>query len=133
MGDPETEVVIPRLKNDFLELLVAASKQQLDKIKIEEDERFACTVMAVSGGYPGDYEKGYVIHDIDKADSEDSILFHAGTAEKDGNVVTNGGRVFCITSFANSISEAVEKSRAQMENVSFTGMYYRTDIGFEFE
>jgi phosphoribosylamine--glycine ligase len=133
MGDPETEVVIPRLKNDFLELLVAASKQQLDKIKITEDERFACTVMAVSGGYPGDYEKGYVIHGLDEVNTTDSILFHAGTALKDNKVVTNGGRVFCITSFGNSISEAVEKSRAQMENVSYTGMYFRTDIGFEFE
>jgi phosphoribosylamine--glycine ligase len=133
MGDPETEVVIPRLKNDFLELLVAASKQQLDKIKITEDERFACTVMAVSGGYPGEYEKGYVIHGLDEVNTTDSILFHAGTALKDDKVVTNGGRVFCITSFGNSISEAVEKSRAQMENISFTGIYFRTDIGFEFE
>lgn len=133
MGDPETEVVIPRLKNDFLELLVAASKQQLDKIKITEDERFACTVMAVSGGYPGEYEKGYIIHGLDEVNTTDSILFHAGTALKDNKVVTNGGRVFCITSFGNSISEAVEKSRAQMENVAFTGMYFRTDIGYEFE
>jgi phosphoribosylamine--glycine ligase len=89
--------------------------------------------MAVSGGYPGDYEKGYVIHGLDEVNTTDSILFHAGTALKDNKVVTNGGRVFCITSFGNSISEAVEKSRAQMENVSYTGMYFRTDIGFEFE
>src|SRR6187431_1508052 len=104
MGDPETEVVIPRLKNDFLEMLVAASRQELHKIKIEEDQRFACTVMAVSGGYPGDYEK----------------------------TITNGGRVLCITSFGNSIFEAVETSKEALQNISFTGMSYRRDIGYEF-
>jgi len=133
MGDPETEVVIPRLKNDFLEMLVAATKQELDKIKIEEDDRFACTVMAVSGGYPGDYEKGYVIHGLDKVDRAESILFHAGTVTKDGKPVTNGGRVFCITSFGDSIFEAVEKSKEELLNVSFTGMSFRRDIGYEFE
>ena len=133
MGDPETEVVIPRLKNDFLEMLVAAAKQELNKIKIEEDDRFACTVMAVSGGYPGDYEKGYVIHGLDKVDTAESILFHAGTITKDGKVVTNGGRVLCITSFGNSIFEAVEKSKEELQNITFTGMSYRRDIGYEFE
>jgi phosphoribosylamine---glycine ligase len=133
MGDPETEVVIPRLKNDFLEMLVAATKQELNKIKIEEDDRFACTVMAVSGGYPGEYEKGYVIHGFDKVDTAESILFHAGTKTKDGNAVTNGGRVFCITSFGDSIFEAVEKSKEELLNVSFTGMSFRRDIGYEFE
>ncbi|HEU5164081.1 MAG TPA: phosphoribosylamine--glycine ligase [Chitinophagaceae bacterium] len=133
MGDPETEVVIPRLKNDFLKMLVAATKQELNKIKIEEDDRFACTVMAVSGGYPGDYEKGYVIHGLDRVDTAESILFHAGTTTKDGNAVTNGGRVLCITSFGNSIFEAVEKSKEELQNISFTGMSYRRDIGYEFE
>lgn len=133
MGDPETEVVIPRLKNDFLEMLVAATKQELDKIKIEEDDRFACTVMAVSGGYPGDYEKGYVIHGLDKVDTSESILFHAGTIMKDGNPVTNGGRVLCITSFGDSIFEAVEKSKEELRNIAFTGMSFRRDIGYEFE
>ena len=132
MGDPETEVVIPRLKNDFLELLVAATKQELDKIKIEEDQRFACTVMAVSGGYPGDYEKGYTIHGLDEIGKE-SILFHAGTTTKDDKVITNGGRVLCITSFANSVFEAAEKSKEELQNISFTGMSYRRDIGYEFE
>ena len=132
MGDPETEVVLPRLKNDFLEMLVAASRQELHKLKIEEDERFACTVMAVSGGYPGEYEKGYVIHGIDKVNKE-SILFHSGTTIKDDKVVTNGGRVFCITSYGNSILEAVETSKEELQNISFTGMAYRRDIGYEFE
>ena len=133
MGDPETEVVIPRLKNDFLEMLVAASRQELHKIKIEEDQRFACTVMAVSGGYPGEYEKGYIIHGIDKIDTTESILFHAGTATQDEKIITNGGRVLCITSFGNSIFEAVETSKEALQNISFTGMSYRRDIGYEFE
>jgi phosphoribosylamine--glycine ligase len=125
--------VIPRLKNDFLEMLVAASRQELHKIKIEEDQRFACTVMAVSGGYPGDYEKGYIIHGIDKVDTTESILFHAGTATQDEKIITNGGRVLCITSFGNSIFEAVETSKEALQNISFTGMSYRRDIGYEFE
>ena len=133
MGDPETEVVIPRLKNDFLEMLVAATKQELNKIKIDEDDRFACTVMAVSGGYPADYEKGYVIHGLDEVDTAESILFHAGTITTEGKAVTNGGRVLCITSFGNSIFEAVEKSKEELQNISFTGMFYRRDIGYEFE
>ena len=133
MGDPETEVVIPRLKNDFLAMLVAATKQELNKVKIEEDDRFACTVMAVSGGYPGDYEKGYVIHGLDKVNGEESILFHAGTITKDENAVTNGGRVLCVTSFGDSIIEAVEKSKEELQKISFTGMSYRRDIGYEFE
>jgi phosphoribosylamine--glycine ligase len=132
MGDPETEVVIPRLKNDFLEMLVAAAKQELNKIKIVEDQRFACTVMAVSGGYPGDYEKGYVIKGLDKINKQ-SILFHAGTTIKDSKVLTNGGRVLCITSFGNSIFEAVENSKEELQNISYTGMSYRRDIGYEFE
>ena len=133
MGDPETEVVIPRLKNDFLEMLVAATRQELNKVKIQEDDRFACTVMAVSGGYPGDYEKGYTIHGLNDIDAAESILFHAGTSMKDGKVITNGGRVLCITSFGNSIFEAVEKSKEELQNISFTGMSYRRDIGYEFE
>jgi phosphoribosylamine--glycine ligase len=133
MGDPETEVVIPRLKNDFLEMLVAATKQELNKIKIVEDERFACTVMAVSGGYPGDYVKGYAIHGLDKVKTTDSILFHAGTTKQDGEVVTNGGRVFCITSYGADISQAVTRSIIELEKVSFTGISYRSDIGYEFE
>ncbi len=133
MGDPETEVVMPRLKNDFVELLSAAANQELDKIKIEEDPRYACTVVAVSGGYPGDYEKGYNISGLDTVMGEDSILFHAGSIIDDGKVVTNGGRVLCITSYGDSVTEAVEKSMKELENISFTGMSYRSDIGFEFQ
>jgi len=132
MGDPETEVVMPRLKNDFVELLTAAANRELDKIKIEEDPRFACTVVAVSGGYPGEYEKGYTISGLNTAIGQDSILFHAGTVEKEGEIVTAGGRVLCITSYGHTVKEAVEKSLYELENISFTGMSYRSDIGFEF-
>jgi phosphoribosylamine--glycine ligase len=132
MGDPETEVVMPRLKNDFVELLTAAANRELDKIKIEEDPRFACTVVAVSGGYPGEYEKGYTISGLNTAIGQDSILFHAGTVEKEGEIVTAGGRVLCITSYGHTVKEAVEKSIYELENISFTGMSYRSDIGFEF-
>lgn len=133
MGDPETEVVIPRLKNDLVELLTAASNQQLDSIKIETDPRTVCTVVAVSGGYPGDYKKGYEIKGIEDINPADSILFQMGTVSKDDTVITNGGRVFCITSYGQSIFDAVEISKEEMQKVSFTGMEFRSDIGYEFE
>jgi phosphoribosylamine--glycine ligase len=132
MGDPETEVVIPRLKNDFLKLLVAAANQELDKITIEELPGYACAVVAVSGGYPGDYKKGYTITGLENKIDEKSILFHAGTTVQNEKVVTNGGRVFCMTSYGNEISDAVEKSLMELENISYAGMSCRSDIGFEF-
>lgn len=132
MGDPETEVVIPRLKNDIIELLNAVTNQQLDKVIIETDARTVCTVVAVSGGYPGDYKKGYEIKGLDKVNPDDSHLFHMGTVIKDGKVVTNGGRVFCLTSFGRSVFDAVEISKEELEKISFTGMEYRRDIGYEF-
>ena len=133
MGDPETEVVMPRLKNDFAELLVAATQQKLDKIKIVEDERYACTVVAVSGGYPGEYVKGHPIQGLEKIGSADSILFHAGTTNKDDKVVTNGGRVLCVTSYGNDVAQAVTRSIIELEKISYTGISYRSDIGYEFE
>ena len=132
MGDPETEVVIPRLNNDLVELLSAATRQELDKITIEEDPRYACTVVAVSGGYPGEYVKGYVIHGLEEINPENSILFHAGTITKDNQVITNGGRVLCVTSFGESVSDSVERSLNELENITFTGKSYRNDIGYEF-
>ena len=133
MGDPETEVVIPRLKNDLVELLDAVSNQELDKVKIETDPRTVCTVVAGSGGYPGDYTKGLEINGLGDINPEDSMLFHMGTTIKDGKVVTNGGRVFCITSYGRSIFDAVEISKEEMQKVTFKGMAYRNDIGYEFE
>ena len=133
MGDPETEVVLPRLKNDFAELLHATANQGLDKIKIEVDSRFACAVVAVSGGYPGDYEKGHAISGLEDVKTTTGILFHAGTKIKDDQIVTNGGRVLCMTSFGQSPELAAQRSLFELEKVSFTGMSYRSDIGYEFE
>ncbi len=132
MGDPETEVVIPRLKTDLVELLVKTANGQLASVQIETDERAACTVMAVSGGYPGDFEKGFFIDGLENELPADSLVFHSGTAVVDNEVVTTGGRVLCVTSFGKEISEAVNKSKEVLENIYFDGMYYRTDIGYEF-
>lgn len=133
MGDPETEVVMPRLKNDFVELLVIASKQNLDKVIIETDPRTVCTIVAASGGYPGEFKKGYEIKGLNDINPSDSILFHMGTAMDNGRVVTNGGRVFCITSYGRSVFDAIEISKEEMQKVSFAGMMFRKDIGYEFE
>lgn len=133
MGDPETEVVMPRLENDLVGLFVATAKQELDTIKIAIDKRCAATVMAVSGGYPGHYEKGFAISGLDQPLQEDSLLFHAGTTEQDGEVVTSGGRVLCVTSYAQNIKDAVAKSKESLKKISYEGMYFRRDIGYEFD
>jgi len=131
MGDPETEVVMPRLKNDLVELFEAMHQGQLQNITIETDNRACCTVVAVSGGYPGNYEKGKQI-DFGNTDTSNSIIFHAGTQQQDGAVVTSGGRVLAVTSYGNTISEAVQRSKQVLEATHFDGMYYRKDIGYEF-
>ncbi|MBK6378635.1 MAG: phosphoribosylamine--glycine ligase [Chitinophagaceae bacterium] len=133
MGDPETEVVIPRIKNDLVELLVATTTQKLHEIIIETDERAVATVVAVSGGYPGDYEKGKAILGLDTPALENTIVFHSGTKKEDDDIVTNGGRVLAVTSFGENITEAVEQSNYMLEQLHFEGMYYRTDIGYEFK
>lgn len=127
MGDPETESVMPRLKTDIVELFQGVWNGDLDKYSIEQDPRAAVCVMLVSGGYPQDYKKGYPIQGTD--DLGDSILFHSGTAMKDGQLVTNGGRVLAITSYGTDKEEALKKSMAAAEKVSFTDKYYRRDIG----
>ena len=132
MGDPETEVVVPRLKNDLVELFVAVTEQKLHEITIEKDERAATTIMAVSGGYPGSYEKGFEITGLNKKYSADSMIFHAGTKLEGNKVLTNGGRVLCVTSFADAIDEAIDKSKEVLNEIDFEGMYYRKDIGYEF-
>ncbi|MGZ5286079.1 MAG: phosphoribosylamine--glycine ligase, partial [Flavisolibacter sp.] len=131
MGDPETEVVIPRVKNDLVQLLVATAKQQLDKVSLEMDPRCATTIVAVSGGYPNDYKKGYTITGLNQ-ELSDAWLFHAGTKLKDGNVITNGGRVICATALAGDLDEAINRSRDMVEQVEFEDKYFRRDIGFEF-
>ena len=129
MGDPETEVVIPRLKSDLVELFKALSAQELDKVSFDIDERTAATVMLVSGGYPEDYEKGKEITGLDKV--EGSIAFHAGTKLEDGKVLSNGGRVIAVTSYGADYKEAIKKSYQNIDVLHFDKMYYRKDIGFD--
>ena len=133
LGDPETEVVIPRIKNDLVEILLATAEQRLNEITIETDERAVATVMAVSGGYPGDYVKGKVIIGLQEPVLENSIIFHSGTKQEGNDIVTNGGRVLAVTSYGENITQAVEQSNYMLEQLNFEGMYYRTDIGFEFK
>jgi phosphoribosylamine---glycine ligase len=129
MGDPETEVVIPRLKSDLVALFSAVANQQLEDFPLEIDARSATTIMVVSGGYPEDYEKGKVITGLE--DIEDSIVFHAGTTEKNGAIVTNGGRVIAMTSYGENFDEAIKKSYQNIAKLHFDKMYYRKDIGFD--
>lgn len=129
MGDPETEVVLPRLKNDLVEIFQAIANQTLDKIDIKIDERAATTIMLVSGGYPEAYEKGNEIVGVDSI--TDSIAFHAGAKIDNGKIVTSGGRVMAITSYGNSYQEAIKKSYQSIEKLYFDKMYYRKDIGFD--
>ncbi len=129
MGDPETEVVIPRIKTDLVELFEAVSDQCLDKVNLTVDERTACTVMLVSDGYPGNYEKGRQISGLDKV--QESVVFHAGTKTESGEVLTNGGRVLAITSYGENMDEALEQSYANADVVNYEGKYFRTDIGFD--
>ena len=131
MGDPETEVVIPRIKSDLVTLLKAAAEGQLKDMTIETDSRFATTVVAVSGGYPNDYNKGIPVHGLASGDS-DSVLFHMGTKEDGGSIVTNGGRVICATALAADFREAIQRSNFLIQQVKFDGKYYRKDIGYEF-
>lgn len=127
MGDPETEVVIPRLKNDLVALMQSCARGQLSRTRIRTDARTAVTVMLVSGGYPGDYEKGKTIEGLEN--TKGSIVLHAGTAAKDGTVVTNGGRVIAVTSFGKDIPSALRKSYRNAGKIQFEGKYLRRDIG----
>jgi phosphoribosylamine--glycine ligase len=131
MGDPETEVVIPRLQNDLLELFKAVEAGTLGAQAIQEDPRAAATVMLVSKGYPEDYEKGKAISGIPQQ-SAGQLVFQAGTRQNGGEVLTNGGRVLTITSLDSSLEAALARSKQTAELISFEGKYYRKDIGFEF-
>ena len=129
MGDPETEVVLPRIQSDLLDLFEGVATQTLGDKSYEVTPQTATTVMLVSGGYPEAYEKGKEITGFNTVD--DSIVFHAGTTLKDGKVVTSGGRVMAITSFGDSMDEALEKSYKSIDKISFDKMNYRKDIGFD--
>lgn len=129
MGDPETEVVIPLVRSDLLELLTAVATETLDEKILETDDRYAVTVMMVSGGYPGEYEKGKVIGGLDMV--QDSIVFHAGTKEEGGKIVTSGGRVLSVTSYGRTMDEALDTSYRNIAGISFENSYCRKDIGFD--
>jgi len=133
LGDPETEVVIPRLKTDLVALFAAMDNGTLEDANISFDERSAATIMAVSGGYPGNYARDKPINiPSNLVENGESILFHAGTRLENEILLTNGGRVLAVTSFGKNIEEAVLKSKKILEDVSFEGMYFRRDIGYEF-
>ncbi|PCE66545.1 phosphoribosylamine--glycine ligase [Sediminicola luteus] len=129
MGDPETEVVIPRIQNDFVDLLQAVAEKRLADIDLQIDPRAATTVMAVSGGYPEAYEKGKEIKGIQEV--EDAIVFHAGTMSEGDKVLTNGGRVLAVTAYGNDFKSALIKSYTEISKIGFEGMYYRKDLGFD--
>jgi|TARA_B110000211_G_scaffold55215_1_gene61408 phosphoribosylamine--glycine ligase len=130
MGDPETQVVLPRIKNDFLEMMISTANQSLGNTNLKLDLKTASTVVMVSGGYPEEYEKGLEINGIPK-DSQDSIVFHAGTKNLNGKTVTNGGRVLSVTSIGNDFKEALKKSYDTIEKIDYQKKYYRKDLGFD--
>jgi len=131
LGDPETEVVLPRIKTDLVAVFNAVAKQTLDQIQLEMDPRTATTVMSVAGGYPEAYEKGHEISGLDSP--SDSLIFHAGTTIQNGRVVTNGGRVLAVTSFGNDYKEALSRSYGRLKGISFKDIYYREDLGFDLD
>jgi phosphoribosylamine--glycine ligase len=141
MGDPESEVVLLRVQNDLVELLIATSKEKLNEEKIIIDPRYAATIMAVSGGYPGEYEKGKVIEFryLENFDSKKHIdadggvvVFQAGTKTVNEQTVTNGGRVLAVSALGDTLGEAVELSKEILDQIYFDNMHYRKDIGYEF-
>jgi len=129
MGDPETEVVLPRVKTDMVEIFEAISNKSLDKINIEIDDRAATTVMLVSGGYPEAYERGKEITGLENI--KDSIPFHAGAVKSNGEIITSGGRVMAITSYGSTYQEAIERCYKNISKLKFEKMCYRKDIGFD--
>ena len=130
MGDPETQVVLPRIKNDFLEMMISTANQSLGNTNLKLDLKTASTVVMVSGGYPEEYEKGLEINGIPK-DSQDSIVFHAGTKNLNGKTLTNGGRVLSVTSIGNDFKEALKKSYDTIQKIDYQKKYYRKDLGFD--
>ncbi|WP_374174479.1 phosphoribosylamine--glycine ligase [Flavobacterium tructae] len=129
MGDPETEVVVPRLESDLVELFLSVANQKLDTFELKVDPRSATTIMVVSGGYPEEFEKGKVITGLENI--EDSIVFHAGTKLENDRILSNGGRVLTVTSYGDDFQQAIKKSYQNIDKLSFDKMYFRKDIGFD--
>tara|TARA_B100001758_G_scaffold128543_1_gene110522 strand:+ start:657 stop:1928 length:1272 start_codon:yes stop_codon:yes gene_type:complete len=129
MGDPETQVVLPRIKNDFMDLLISCSKQTLDKVNLEFDSNYYTNVVLASGGYPENYKKGFKISGLNQV--EDSIIFHAGTTQQYNNIVTSGGRVLSVVSSGKTMKEALQKSYENIDKINFEGKTFRKDIGFD--
>jgi len=129
LGDPETEAIIPRIKSDFFDLLEGVAKGDLNRRKLRIDERTVASVMLVAGGYPGSYEKGKEIFGLERV--TDSFVFHAGTKSENGKIVTNGGRVLAVSSLGQTLYEALEISYRNAGLISWDGIYYRTEIGFD--
>jgi phosphoribosylamine--glycine ligase len=127
MGDPETEVVMPRLKSDLLDLFEGVATNTLSECDVQFDERSACTVMMVAGGYPGEYKKGDIIEGFHSV--QESLVFHAGTAADGPVVTTNGGRVLAVTSYGKNLETALARSYDSIEKLNYKNAYYRKDIG----
>jgi phosphoribosylamine--glycine ligase len=133
MGDPETEVVMPRLKSDLIDLFLKMENGGLEEAEVKIDERAAATVVLVSGGYPGDFQKGKTIKGLDEQFSTDTLVFYAGILAKGDELETSGGRVAAITSYGNTITDAVTSSIAAIDKIEFDEMAFRRDIGYEFK
>ena len=129
MGDPETQVVLPRIKNDFMDLMISCANQNLDKIDLEFDSNYYTNVVLASSGYPEEYKKGFEITGLDNV--KDSLIFHAGTARNNEHIVTDGGRVLSIVSSSKSMKAALKKSYSNIEKINFKGKVFRKDIGFD--
>lgn len=132
MGDPETEVVIPRIQNDLVDLLLATINETIYSIDLQTKEETAVGIVAVSGGYPGVYKKGDIIRGLDNLPSENELIFHAGTKKDGANIVTNGGRVLVSVSLEKNIATAAKKSSEALAKINFENIYFRKDIGYEF-
>ncbi|HZH94783.1 MAG TPA: phosphoribosylglycinamide synthetase C domain-containing protein, partial [Flavisolibacter sp.] len=133
MGDPETEVVLPRIKNDLVQILAATAKGNIGDITIDTDDRFAATIVAVSGGYPNAYEKGFRITGLQQQPEDNIHVFHSATKQQGDDIVTNGGRVFCVSALADTLQVATETCIEVVESINFEDKYYRRDIGYEFQ
>ncbi|MES2429963.1 MAG: phosphoribosylamine--glycine ligase [Bacteroidota bacterium] len=133
LGDPETETILPRVENDFVEILSAISEQRIHEVNVKISSSATATIVAVSGGYPNKYETGKVIKGLDETIFEGTMVFHAGTKIDGENIVTNGGRVLAVTSLGDTITEAAELSAYMLEQLHFDEMYFRDDIGYEFK